>query len=109
MSFGGMPSISSSTRGWKAYMPGIRQVGDRPARLLHEARDPARGVEFYDSPGRRPFRMKHRHRRNRVLFPVSVHERTDIEIREVVGVARQEVLLPTDPVPVGDEGARATE
>src|SRR5262245_11986269 len=88
---------------------GVRQVGNRIARLLHESDHRAGGVELHNPPGRRIRRVKNRQGRDRVVLPVTVDERSQIEIRDVVGVARQEELFTVDPPPVGEERAGAAQ
>ena len=109
MSRGGGPPISSSTPGWKAYIPAFTRSETGWLGFSVEPDDRAGRVEFHDAPGGRPFGMEDGQRRDRAVFPVRLDQGSQIEIGEVVGVAGQEHLFPVHPGPVGGERAGAAE
>jgi hypothetical protein len=88
---------------------GIREVRHRLARLLREPDDAAGLVELHDTPGRWPFGVEHRERGYRAVYQVGVDECPQIEIGQVVGVARKEEFLPRHPLPVGGERSGAAK
>ena len=53
--------------------------------------------------------MNHRQGSDRSVYPVSIDELAQIEVREIVGVARQERLFAVDSPPVGEKRAGAPE
>ena len=109
MSRGGGPPISSSTPGWKAYIPaftrsetGLLGFSSKPTTV-----PAASSSTTPPADGRSEWKTV-----SVAIAPCSrcvSDQGAQVEIGEVVGVAGQEHLFSVDPGPVGGERAGAAE
>ena len=99
MSHGGMAPISSSTSGWKAYMPAfVRSETGFSGFSVNPVTRPASSSSM-TPPAEGIRRVEHRQGRDRAVLPVAVDEQPQVEVREVVGVAGQEEVFALAPTP----------
>ena len=78
---------------------------DRLAGLFREPGDRAVGIDFHHSPGRRTGRVEHRQGRDPAVFGVFAGQQPQIEVGQVVRVARQDQFFTVHPLAVRGERA----
>ena len=87
---------------------GVRKVARRIRGFLHEA-DHCPVPDVDDAAFRRPRGPEDREGGEHSAGAVGLDEPGEVEVGEVVGVDDEEHVLARDEVPVGEQGARATE
>ena len=109
MSLGGVSSISRSTRRIEGIHAGVGQIARGLGWLLGEAGHETARIDVHHTAARRVLGAEHGQRCLGMTASVEIDQGSQVEVRQVVGVDRQEELFVLDPGSVMSESPRTAQ